>query len=110
MSGGFTNKEERLGYQLIPWEKLQFTRLVKGADSTLETVVFQELKGISHEYGSFVHDVAAFHGQVDTVERQAMLFTTSDGQWRCQRECLHPGNSIIYTSHPNNFITTFCYH
>jgi hypothetical protein len=85
MSGGFTNKEERLGYQLIPWEKLQFTRLVKGADSTFETVVFQELKGISHEFYPFVHDVVAFYGQVDTVERQAMLFTTSDGQWRFQR-------------------------
>jgi hypothetical protein len=85
MSGGFTNMANRLGYQLIPGEKLQFTRLVKGADSTLETVVFQELKGISHEFGPFVHDVIAFHGQVDTVERQPMLFTTTDGRWRFQR-------------------------
>jgi flavin reductase (DIM6/NTAB) family NADH-FMN oxidoreductase RutF len=91
MSGGFTNKAERLGYTLVPAEKLEATRLVEGADAVFETVVFQELKGISHEFAPFVMDVVAFHGNVDTAERQPILFTkeyhftTTNGQWRFQR-------------------------
>jgi hypothetical protein len=91
MSGGFTNMADRLGYQLIPGEKLQFTKLVEGADSIFETVVFQELKGISHEFAPFVLDVVAFHIKVDIDQRQPILFTkehhftTSDEQWRFQR-------------------------
>lgn len=91
MSGGFTNKAERLGYTLVPAEKLEATRLVEGADAIFETVVFQELKGISHEFAPFVMDVVAFHGNVDAAERQPILFTkeyhftTTDGQWRFKR-------------------------
>jgi len=91
MSGGFTNKAERLGYSLVPAEKLQATRLVEGADAIFETVVFQELKGISHEFAPFVLDVVAFHGEVDAAERQPILFakeyhfTTTEGQWRFRR-------------------------
>lgn len=92
MSGGFTNKAERLGFNLLPAQKLQFTRLVEGADSIFETVVFQEIPGISHEFAPFVMDVVAFHGKVDAAEREPILFlkeyhfaTTSSEPWRFQR-------------------------
>ena len=91
MSGGFTNKAERLGYTLVAAEKLQVTRLIEGADAVFETVVFQELPGISHEFAPFVLNVVAFHGQVDAAERQPILFTkeyhfaTTDEQWRFRR-------------------------
>ena len=91
MSGDFTNKAERLGYKLVAAEKLQATRLIEGADAVFETVVFQELPGISHEFAPFVLNVVAFHGQVDAAERQPILFTkeyhfaTTDEQWRFQR-------------------------
>ena len=91
MSGGFTNKAERLGYTLVAAEILQATRLIEGADAIFETVVFQELKGISHEFAPFVLDVVAFHGEVDAAERQPILFAkeyhfaTTDEQWRFQR-------------------------
>ena len=91
MSGNFTNKAERLGYTLVAAEKLQATRLIEGADAVFETVVFQELPGISHEFAPFVLNVVAFHGQVDAAERQPILFmkeyhfATTDEKWRFRR-------------------------
>jgi flavin reductase (DIM6/NTAB) family NADH-FMN oxidoreductase RutF len=91
MSGGFTNKAERLGYQLVPAEKLQATKLVEGADSIFETVVFKELPGLSSEFAPFVLDVVAFHGTVPAIDRQPILFikeyhfATTDGNWKFQR-------------------------
>ena len=91
MSGSFTNKAERLGYKLLPAKILQSTRLVEGADCIFETVVFQELPGISHEFAPFVLDVVAFHGNVEAADRQAILFlkeyqfATTSEQWRFQR-------------------------
>lgn len=91
MSAGFTNKAERLGFNLFPAEKLQATKLVEGADCIFETIVNQELPGISHEFAPFVLDVVAFHGMVDAAERQPILFTkeyhfaTSGDTWRFQR-------------------------
>ena len=35
-----------LGYNLVPAEKLQHTKLVEGADATYETVVLQEIEGL----------------------------------------------------------------
>ena len=91
MSGSFTNKAERLGYQLLPAEKLQSTSLVEGADCIFETVVFKELTGISHEFAPFVLEVVAFHGNVEAAERQPILFlkeyhfATTGEQWRFRR-------------------------
>jgi len=91
MGGDFTNKAERLGYQLIEAEVLQNTKLIEGADAVFETVVFKELPGISHEFAPFVLDVVAFHGQVESVDRQPILFlkeyhfTTTEEQWRFRR-------------------------
>ena len=91
MSGGFTNKAERLGYTLAPAEKLIATKIVDGAEAVFETVVFQELPGISHEFAPFVLDVVAFHGEKDAAERQPILFmkeyhfATTSENWRFQR-------------------------
>lgn len=91
MSGDFTNKAERLGFNLIKAEKLQHTNLVEGADTIFETMVVKELPGISHKFAPFVMDVVAVHGQVKASERQPILFmkeyefaTTGEG-WRFQR-------------------------
>ena len=91
MSGDFTNKAERLGFTLVEAEKLKTTRLIEGADAVFETVVNQEIPGISREFAPFVLDVVAFHGQVDAAERQPILFmkeyhfSTTDENWRFQR-------------------------
>lgn len=91
MSGDFTNKAERLGYILLPADKLQHTKLVEGADIVFETIVLKELPGISHEFAPFVLNVVAVHGQVEATERQPILFmkeyefaTTGEG-WKFRR-------------------------
>jgi flavin reductase (DIM6/NTAB) family NADH-FMN oxidoreductase RutF len=91
MSGDFTNKAERLGYNLLPADKLQHTKLVEGADIVFETIVLKELPGISHEFAPFVLNVVVVHGQVEATERQPILFmkeyefaTTGEG-WRFHR-------------------------
>jgi len=91
MSGDFTNKVERLGFNLIPAEKLQHTKLVEGADIVFETKLFQELLGISHEFAPFVMDAVALHGHVESMDRQPILFmkeyefaTIGEG-WRFRR-------------------------
>ena len=91
MSGDFTNKAERLGFNLIAAEKLQHTKLVEGADIVFETKLVQELPGISHEFAPFVMDVIAVHGEVEPIDRQPILFmkeyefaTIGEG-WRFRR-------------------------
>jgi flavin reductase (DIM6/NTAB) family NADH-FMN oxidoreductase RutF len=91
LSGEFTNKVERLGFKLLPADKLQHTKLVEGADIVFETIVLKELPGISHEFAPIVMDVVAVHGQVEASERQPILFmkeyefaTIGEG-WRFRR-------------------------
>ena len=64
MSVDFTNNAERLGYKLLPANKLQHTKLVEGADIIFETVVLKELQGISHELAPFLLDVLQFIGML----------------------------------------------
>ena len=91
MSGDFTNKAERLGFTLVPADKLENTKLVEGADIIFETTLQQELPGISHEFAPFVMDVIAIHEQVDASERQPILFikeyefATTGEDWRFRR-------------------------
>ena len=91
MSGDFTNKAERLGFTLIPADKLEHTRLVEGADIVFEMTVLQEIPGISHEFAPFVLDVVAVHGEVDASERNPILFmkeyefATTGEAWRFRR-------------------------
>ena len=74
LSGSFTNKAERLGYKLLPADKLQYTKLVESADIIFETVVLKNLQEISREFAPFLLDVAAVHEQVEAPEKQANLF------------------------------------
>lgn len=91
MSGDFTNKAERLDFNLVAAEKLQHTKLVEGANIVFETMVVKELPGISHEFAPFVMDVVAVHGRVETSERQPILFmkeyefATTGEEWRFRR-------------------------
>lgn len=62
LSGRDMNKAERLGFSLRPADKLIHTKLIEGADTIFETVVYKELPDISREFAPFVLDVVAVHG------------------------------------------------
>jgi flavin reductase (DIM6/NTAB) family NADH-FMN oxidoreductase RutF len=74
ISGRDGPKAPRVGYNLIPAEKLQHTKLVEGADLVYETVVLQELEGLSHEFALFVLDVIAIHGDIGPMRRNPILY------------------------------------
>jgi flavin reductase (DIM6/NTAB) family NADH-FMN oxidoreductase RutF len=74
LSGRDGPKAPKLGYNLIPAEKLHNTKLVEGADISYETVVLQELEGVSHEFALFVLDVIAARCQVGPMRRNPILF------------------------------------
>ncbi|HBX70170.1 MAG TPA: flavin reductase [Chloroflexi bacterium] len=74
LSGRDGPKAPRLGFNLIPAAKLAHTQLVEGAHVTYETVVFQELEGLSHEFALFVLDVVATHGKISPLRRSPILF------------------------------------
>jgi flavin reductase (DIM6/NTAB) family NADH-FMN oxidoreductase RutF len=74
LSGRDGPKAPRLGFNLLPAEKLQHTKLVEGADVVFETMVLQELKGLSHEFAPFVLDVVATQGSISLLKREPILF------------------------------------
>lgn len=74
ISGRDGSKTERLGFQLIPAQKLSQTKLVEGFDSAYETVVYQELAGLSAEFAIFILDVVATHGNVNPLMREPIFF------------------------------------
>lgn len=74
ISGRDGSKAERLGFNLLPAEKLEHTMLVEGFDSAFETVVNQELTGLSAEFAIFVLDVIATHGKIRPVQREPIFF------------------------------------
>jgi len=74
ISGRDGSKSERLARNLIPAEKLQHTKLIEGFDSAYETVVFQELKGLSAEFAIFILDVVALHGKMPPRKREPVFF------------------------------------
>ena len=78
LSGREVKKAEVLGFNLLPAEKLQHTRLVEGADCVFETVVFMELFNISREFAPFVLDVVAVHGDVSLAQRQPILYLSQE--------------------------------
>ena len=73
-SGRKVNKAKELGFNLIPAEKLQHTKLVKGAESAYEMVVKKELFNISREFTPFVMNVVAVHGDIEPQEREPILY------------------------------------
>ncbi len=74
LSGRFENKAEKLGYEMIPSEKLEHTKVIAGADCHYETVVLQELEGLSREFGLFVLNVVATQSNVSFKKREPILF------------------------------------
>ena len=74
LSGRDGPKAPRLGYNLVPAEKLQQTKLVEGADIIYETVVLQELEGLSHEFALFILDVVAARGNTNPLRRNPILY------------------------------------
>lgn len=74
ISGRYENKAKKLGFELIPAERMEHTKMVAGADSAFETVVHQELEGLSREFGLFVLDVVATHGSILPKKREPILF------------------------------------
>lgn len=78
LSGRDVNKAELLGFKLTPAEVLEHTRLVEGADSSLEMVVYRELMHVSTEFLPFIMDVVAVHGHINPIERDPILFLSED--------------------------------
>ena len=74
ISGRDGPKAARLGFDLIPAKKLTHTKLVAGADLVYESVVLQELEGLSHEFALFALDVIATSGGVSPMRRDPILY------------------------------------
>ena len=74
ISGRDGSKAEKLGLTLLPAEKLSQTKLIEGYDSAYETVVHQELAGLSKEFAIFVLDVVATHGKTLPTKRDPIFF------------------------------------
>ena len=77
-SGRDINKSTKLGFELLPAEKLQRTKLIAGAITTYETIVFQELPNISREFCPFLMDVVATHGPKSTGLRKPIYYMGND--------------------------------
>ncbi len=78
LSGRDVKKADVLGFNLLPAEKLQHTRLVEGADSVFETVVYRELPNLSREFMPFVLDVVAVHGESRLEDQQPILYLSQE--------------------------------
>lgn len=74
LSGRDGPKGPRLGYDLIPAQKLEHTKLVAGADLVYESVVLQELEGFSHEFALFILDVVTTSGNISPLRRNPILY------------------------------------
>jgi flavin reductase (DIM6/NTAB) family NADH-FMN oxidoreductase RutF len=74
ISGRDGPKAPRLGFDLIPAQKLERTKLVKGADLVYESILLQELEGLSHEFALFVLDVVATNGAINPLRRDPILY------------------------------------
>ena len=74
ISGRYQNKAEILGFTLKPAKNLAHTKVVQGADNYYETMLFQELEGLSHEFGLFVLDVIASHGKILPTKRKPIFY------------------------------------
>ncbi len=77
LSGRDGDKAARTSFKLTPAEKLQYTKLVEGADAVFETVVAQEIPRLSREFALFVLDVVAVHVH-SKGERMPILYLSQD--------------------------------
>jgi flavin reductase (DIM6/NTAB) family NADH-FMN oxidoreductase RutF len=74
LSGRDGPKAPRLGFDLVPPQKLSHTKLVEGADLVYECLVLQELEGFSREFALFILDVIATSGNVNPIRRDPILY------------------------------------
>jgi flavin reductase (DIM6/NTAB) family NADH-FMN oxidoreductase RutF len=74
ISGRNVNKAEELGFNLLPAEKLEHTRLIEGAESIYELRVHMELFNLSREFVPYVMDVVATHGDGKASDHQPILY------------------------------------
>jgi flavin reductase (DIM6/NTAB) family NADH-FMN oxidoreductase RutF len=74
LSGRDGPKAPRLGYDMLPAQKLAHTKLVEGADLVYECKVLQELDELSHEFALFVLDVIAASGNISPLRRDPILY------------------------------------
>ncbi|MCB8965512.1 MAG: flavin reductase [Ardenticatenaceae bacterium] len=89
ISGREGDKAERLGFNWLPAEQLQHTKLISGAETIYETTVFRELTELaSREFVPFVLDVVAIHGISHPQQKHPIIylshkdFATLGEQWR----------------------------
>jgi len=80
-----------LGFKLLPTKKLQYTKLVDGADGIFEMVMYKELDGLSREFAIYVFDIIVTHGKYRSVDRQPIMylslkdFATLSETWKYQK-------------------------
>ncbi len=91
ISGRDGSKAERLQFNLLPAEKLTTTKLVEGFESAYETVLLQEIEGLSTEFALFVLDVVATHGKTPPIKKNPIFylslkdFATIGEKWKAPR-------------------------
>ena len=91
LSGETSNKTEELGRTLIPAEKLTHTKLIDGAEIVFETVLSEELTGLSGTFALFVMDVVHVHGNKPPAKRKPVFyqsvkdFATIGETWKSNR-------------------------
>ena len=91
LSGRDGNKAEKIGFTLVPAQKLEHTKLVEGADNVLEATVNQELPNLSSEFAIYVLNIVATHGKMNPTDRTPILylsdkdFATFGEFWKYQR-------------------------
>jgi flavin reductase (DIM6/NTAB) family NADH-FMN oxidoreductase RutF len=75
ISGRDVNKAQALGFELLPAQKLQHTRLVAGAEGAMELVVQRELPpNTSREFILFMLDVVAVRGELGPEQRHPIFY------------------------------------
>jgi len=78
LSGRDVNKAQVLGFNLVPADELQHTKLVEGADYVFETAVYREMLNVSREFTPFMLDVVKVHGSPNLAGREPILFMSED--------------------------------
>ena len=74
LSGRDGPKAPRLGYTFQDAQKLRNTKIIAGAEVVYESVVLQEIEGLSREFALFVLDVVAAYGTANPLKRDPLLY------------------------------------
>ena len=108
-------KHQEAAIHFMPWSDRERAVRAGYLNGDFETMVTKELPGISDEFAPFVLDVVEFtemltllkdsrsDSRMNIISQPLMSSGASDGKK------MFTGKPTIISSHPNNFITTFCY-